>query len=270
MNADVYNALTPENALSNTGSNPATQVTPYLIIDDGIADDRPVVDDDDGGGGSSYIQVGYATANLQSNSSLLGGATTVYFDSTKNTVTVCLQSFVNNVIASNAFASSHTSAEVKSIHYSIVRTESTGANHSYIVGVEDFGFDPEDYGQSRAELLPLFQDILGLLGVPTSTICSVVEDMRGEVNKSTSPNNTSVEIVFPNATGTNFDAIGTGLPIVFQLAKGSDLYEGGSTYTITTKICYRGTIILMNPNAFPMFYTDETSEMTIDIEVTLQ
>lgn len=176
----------------------------------------------------------------------------IYYDSNDKRLALTVQSYCSNV---NTYYSKSGIAgtTIKSLGYKLVRSAST--TNSYIVGTESFDFDTSDFGSS-AVLQPLFEDILSLLGVPTSTILTVFGSLKGTVTQQHNTNNTSVSVSFGITDNADFDKLSTGLPIVFQLGRSS---AGTSQYTCTTDITYRTGLLPTGSQYTTTIYTDGLS-----------
>lgn len=213
----------------------------------------------------SYSLKGTTSANFKTNGfgTVPGTAQTsrVYYDSTDHRVALSVQSYCANV---NAYYSKSGIAgtTVRTLNYQLVRSSST--SNSYIAGTESFDFNTNNFGSS-AILMPLFEDILSLLGVPTSTISTVFSSLKGTVTQQHNTNNTTVTVSFGATDNADFDKLSTGVPIVFQLGRSS---AGTSQYTATTNISYRTGLLPTGSQYTTIIHTDGLSaSKTISVSV---
>lgn len=236
----------------------------------GIVGDTPIIKDD--GGTANYD--GYV---LQIYKSVLGGSgskaqiagTSVYFRNTTNTVAICLHSYCDNV--SSIYESSNTavSTSVSQVSYQLTRDGVEDSGYSYIAGIELFDFPTSNIGKSNSLLLALFEDVLSIFDVPSSTISTIFSSARGKVSIDDSSDTSTVQIVFPVSNRPDFDDLERGLPIVFQLQKGTSLYKGDSPYTVTTEIEYHTIISYPYTTDVYTYSVYSTETIQASIEVTL-
>lgn len=153
---------------------------------------------------------------------------------------------------------------------SVTITLSVGTNTSnstgYIVGVENYDFG-NNYGKANAALEGLFYDILSFLGVPTSTLDVILEDLTGTVQKSSYTNETSVTISSVSDSSIYEEY---GLPITFQLDTSlfESVYVGPTNYIMTSSIKYLSMYLPMFSDVYTYSYTN-TPEAVVDIPYTL-
>lgn len=234
--------------------------------------DKPIVWDDGDAPPTygTYALEMYHSYPLDENTSVTGGGMSVYFSNVYNCVAVSIHSFCDNVASSHLFPDTITGTSVKSISYRLTRGDYTPESYSLIAGVERFGFEQNNFNVLNTPLSPLFEDILGILSVPTSTISAILGNLSGEVSCSEYTDDCTVTIDFGLTSDVDFDASSRGLPVVFQLLKATDSYEGYSLYNISTSITYFTSVVFLNGVGFPVFYTEHVSEMETSIEVTLK
>jgi len=180
----------------------------------------------------------------------------IYWSSNTNRAAVSVQSYTNN-INKQLWTSSVRAAETHIRDVSI-QLSRQGTGTSYIAGMETFAFSNSNFGRN-VTISPLFEDAMGLIGIPSSTISNLLGTLKGNVTRNVYTNNVSVLVTFGLADNARFD---TGeLPIVFQLAK-SGSATGFTTYYGITKITYRTMIIPFTPNSDASFYYTYTSSST--------
>ena len=155
----------------------------------------------------------------------------VYHDASSKRYSIGVVSYTNNVKNYYLSQGNPASVTVYVSHFSIRMKRSTSYAHNYIAGIESFGF--VNFGQSGSALLPLFEDILSYLGVPTSTIMSAFSSAAATVTKSVYTNDITVSFNNMSATqAPKIDSLSCGAPIVFQMgvsSSGSDLYNAITT-----------------------------------------
>lgn len=204
----------------------------------------------------TFTYVGYDFANFHSGANISGYAqrSRGYFNSNTNQFAVTIKSYCDNVddyFADYGFAST----AIKSFAIELVRDSgySTGS-FSYIIGTEKYNFDVGDLGNAVL-IKPLFDDIMSLLGVPTSTISAIFDRLKGSVDEDFHSSDTTVSVSFGLLQSANFDNSGVGVPIVFQLGRNSG-YTGNSSYTFVTSIAYRTTYMPTGSTTAGYIYTD--------------
>lgn len=220
----------------------------------------------------SWLAFKYAYFNPQRDDDIPGYAqrARAYFSSGTNRVAVTLKSYCENLDDYYADTADVNYTVIDSFAIELERDgATTAANHSYIIGTESFDFDVEDYG-TTTQLQPLFEDIMGVLGVPTSTITSIFDELRGNIERDVNADIANVSVSFGATQRANFDNSDTGVPIVFQLGRTqSDEYTGDSAYIFRTSITYK-TVITMEELLFPVtIYTDGyDAEETIELDLS--
>ncbi|MBQ7873340.1 MAG: hypothetical protein IJ360_05150 [Clostridia bacterium] len=214
----------------------------------------------DGGGGGTlnlgengewvYQSSQYAQHSASSYNAL---RSRVYFDSSKNVLMVTLKPFSNstqNYVETLGYDFAGSSLDQFGVE--LVLEDAPYPNYAYIANItkpnEAIQIDGYFEG-TTVSLSPLFEDILGLIGIPTSTISAVLESMNGKINIQESTLFASLDI--EKGLLSNYeelDNISTGLPFRFQLSKGNhNLYEGDTPYTVNT---YARYYVLVQENVF--------------------
>ena len=163
---------------------------------------------------------------------------TAYSSNTQK-VAVAVKSFTDNVNDSYT-NSGQAGTTVSSFGIELERVSTSTTNNSWIVGTESFDFNTDNYNSSAVVAIkPLFEDIMSILEIPTSTINAMLNSLNGSVDRDVNTNKTSVNVSFGWLDGTaNFDDSDIGVPIVFQLDRDPGEYIGPSTYRFTTSITY--------------------------------
>lgn len=191
-----------------------------------------------------------------------------YFNSSTNQFAVTLKSYGDNI--ENYFSSTGIAgATIKEFTIELIRDSnySTGS-YSYIVGTENYDFDVGDYGGGAVLIQPLFEDIMGLLGVPTSTITAIFDGLKGSVDENFHTSDTSVTVSFGLLQNADFDDSGVGVPIVFQLARNQNNYTGNSSYTFVTAITYR-TVYIATGSSTPAYVYIDGYDTSKTVSITL-
>ena len=206
----------------------------------------------------------------------------VYFDKTKNLLMVTVKPFSSKT---QSFAQKNYVDEggydfVQTTLYSLgielVLTDVPGANYAFISNIDkpQATVDINNfYNDANVLLRPLFDDILSLIGVPTSTISAIFNSLRGKVVANDSRLIANIDIRFPLIQLGNpnqVEDLEHGLPIRFQLAKGSSSYIGDTPYTVNTYVVYRVTCqvtpFLSEPQTVFFFITSNaTHEGVLDL-----
>ena len=176
-----------------------------------------------------------------------------YFNADTNQFAVTLKSYGNNI--ENYFSlTGFASATIKEFTIELIRdSDYTTGSYSWIAGTENYDFDVGNYGSGAVLIQPLFEDIMGLLGVPTSTITAIFDGLKGSVEENFHTSDTSVTVSFGLLHGADFDDSGAGVPIVFQLTRNQNNYTGNSSYTFVTAITYR-TVYLATGATSPAYF----------------
>lgn len=226
---------------------------------DEICEDAPVT-----ASSSDFTQISYDFAYFNSSYSISGFAqrARAYYDSTGNRVAITLLSYCSNV---NDYFSSYGTASttVKSFTTMLTRT---GTAYSYISGTESFDFDESNYGSGECYILALFEDILSLLNVPSSTISAILSGLKGSVSRTVASNTASVSVSFSLLQAADFDDSSTGLPIVFQLGYSS---SGRSYYVYQTSLTYR-TVYVASGTTTPVYIYIDAYDASASIGLTVE
>ena len=237
----------------------------------------------DGGGGGSlnlgedgewkYKNVDYAKHGGTSYNAL---KSTVYFNSLKNVMMVTLKPFsgsTQNYVETLGY--DFASSSLCGFGVELALEDADYPNYAYIANItkpdEAIAIDGYFTG-IKVGLSPLFEDILGVIGVPTSTISAVLESMNGKIEIQESTLFASVDIEKDTFSDyEELDNISTGLPFRFQLSKGNhNLYEGDTPYVVNTYAKYYVFVqenVLFSEPAYYFFYIDvlTTHEGTVTL-----
>ncbi len=195
----------------------------------------------------SYTSLGFVTTNFAQGSFPIpetAQKATGFFDKSSNRLAVSIVSYTSNVdkYFKNLLGVG-TLVETTIDSFSIELKRGSSTSNSYIAGIESFDFDIDNNSGKNVSLNALFEDIMGILGVPTSTISAIFDGLKGSVEESHHTDNTKVSVNFDKYQHANFDNSAPGVPIVFQLAKSTSSSTGSSSYTFTTSIRYQ-TVLL--------------------------
>lgn len=148
------------------------------------------------------------------------------------------------------------------------RQDYTDDSYSWIVGIEQYDFPSSSFGKSGELLMPLFNEILGVMGVPSNVISSALSGLTGVVTKENASTDAYyVSCEFSLLEEARFDKIETGLPIVFQLDHNSN-YTGYSDYDSSTEIMYRTYFKPHSANKGTYYYTS-CEDTFIPFQITL-
>lgn len=129
-------------------------------------------------------------------------------------------------------------------------------------------FPSSSFGKSGELLMPLFNEILGVMGVPSNVISSALSGLTGVVTKENASTDAYyVSCEFSLLEEARFDKIETGLPIVFQLDHNSN-YTGYSDYASSTEIMYRTYFKPHSANKGTYYYTS-CEDTFIPFQITL-
>lgn len=269
---DIFHSTTPQDDIANVnGSISVEDISPDGVMPCGFGGDLGNWEDDEPVNHGGYVLEVYKPSYLDNSCTYKSVAMTAYFNSSRNTVALLLDSYTNNVSEyTKGGANITVTTSIASVGYTLTCNESTDSSYSYIAGIEKFAFNDEDVGVPNVYIISLFEDILSLFGVPSSTIGSVLSSSKGEVNIAGFTNERSVNIEFAIGSRPQLERLNNGLPIVFQLAKGTGLYTGNSSYTAKVDISYHVLTTIFS-NGQPVnisTYTDASAESVFT--VTLQ
>ena len=207
------------------------------------------------------------------NSSYNALKSSVYFDYSRNILMVTLTPFS---IATNNYVRSlgHTlvMGRLKSFGVSLSLEDTPAANYAFI----DQIYKPSetnninDYFEgAKVTLLPLFEDILSDLSVPSgiisSAISTILDNAKGRIDTYDDALFAYINIkkaVFSNYN--DLDNISPGLPFRFILSKSvPSTYVGNTPYTVKTYVKYSMlTQLYTNHYSFPLyhfFYIEKTN-----------
>ncbi len=135
-----------------------------------------------------------------------------------------------------------------------------------ILGIDEAELE----NQWNIELSPLFEDIMGLMGVPTSTINAILADISGNVDIKERMDKFTVQVSFALGTSSDLAVAEEPIPIVFALQKASSSnYTGGTQLQATATIKYRTAVLFENPYIWPVIFTTKTQTGCVNFEVTL-
>lgn len=271
---------------SNRSSDIVESIVPNSLVTNEISDSgisnsgistcfiSPEISEDifDGGGGGSlnlgedgewkYKNVDYAKHGGTSYNAL---KSTVYFNSLKNVMMVTLKPFsgsTQNYVETLGY--DFASSSLCGFGVELALEDADYPNYAYIANItkpdEAVAIDGYFTG-IKVGLSPLFEDILGVIGVPTSTISAVLESMNGKIEIQESTLFASVDIEKDTFSDYGeLDNISTGLPFRFQLSKGNhNLYEGDTPYTVNAYATYYVFVqenVLFSEPAYFSFYID--------------
>lgn len=218
---------------------------------------------------SSFSYIGYDYEYFDSGFNISGYSqrSRGYFNSGTNQFAVTLKSYCSNI--ENYFSTAGIAgATIKSFDIELIRNNYTTSSYSWIAGTESYDFNSGNYGAGAVLLKPLFEDIMGILGVPTSTISSIFDGLKGSVEESFHTNDTTVSVSFGLLQDANFDNSSVGVPIVFQLSRNSNNYSGNSSYTFVTSITYR-TVYIATGSSYPAYIYIDGYDTSKTVSVTL-
>lgn len=192
----------------------------------------------------------------------------LYFADDSMRVAVGSKSYCSNV---NSYFASMGGAITTIATHSINLQRGTDENSTLtsIDGIETFDFNVTNYGIDRTALAPLFEDILALLGVPSSTIMAVLDSLTGNVRHFDYSNSESVVFNFGLFDNANYDDSAVGLPIVFQLDV-SPTSNGECTYIYTTEYRYKTVVATSGGESGTVYYTDaDTITKSVDLQILM-
>lgn len=184
------------------------------------ADDISGVVSDDAFKANDFYQIGSDFGNFNGGlggTSGIGQESFVYGNATTGTVMVTLRTHGDRI--DKAFSGAGVSNSfVSRLMIKLNRQDYTDDSYSWIVGIEQYDFPSSSFGKSGELLMPLFNEILGVMGVPSNVISSALSGLTGVVTKENASTDAYyVSCEFSLLEEARFDKIETGLPIVFQL-----------------------------------------------------
>ena len=274
---DLYHiGETEELAMENLNSpNEGISIT---VIKDPIT---PSPGPDAGGGGgisSNYVYKGLDDVYF-SDSRYEGYACTtwIYFDPTLNAVSVSAVPYGNHIndyyveYYEDLPTNKTIVTDIDSIEYTLACTSTTVADGKcHILGIDEPTVaELEEYPE--ISLTPWFEDLMSLLGIPTSTIEAVLASLNGSVEETAGyMNRRTYKVSFGFGSSQELAERETKLPIVYYLAKPSDTYyEGGSKLRASNIIKYRTYISINDSNALPRIFYTITEQTKVEFEVDL-
>lgn len=228
----------------------------------------------------------YKTSSKWESTDYRGVESGVYFDQSRNLLMITLRPFVSETeeyieekyVTNGGYDFSGVSLDSFGVELTLY--DVPAANYAYIAAFDrpSQTNNIQNYfnQNTTVDLNPLFEDILSLIGIPTSTIMSIFEGMSGKI--STSPDgsrlNAYVDITLSSIqTGhpEDLENIYTGLPLQFQLAKGNQsTYQGNTPYTVNTYAKYF-VFVQVNPflsePQYNYFYISKTFNYDGEIDL---
>lgn len=180
-----------------------------------------------------------------------------YFNQKRNTFALAIQTFESTPNAHFAeYANvSGCYTRVYKLGYGLTLTTNEAEdNHAWIAGYEKLPFTNGSTSSLGVLIKAVFEDILSVLGVPTSTINAILNGVKGDfvLNQSLTQNS-EIEIRFGLLTTANFESSEVGIPIVYQLTRNQNGYESASQITIATDVTYL-TMATQTNNQYPVYY----------------
>lgn len=199
-----------------------------------------------------------------------------YFNNGRNALAVCINSYVSDVQDAFDREFDYALSSVSSFEIQITRNSTSDlSTYCWIDSMEHFDFDVDDFNNGNVYIESLFRDAMSLLGVPTSTITSVLGGLMGEVDDisrtgdTTSSNYVGVSVTFPVTQHANFDGSSPGPAIVCQLDRNNNgTYVGNSSFNMSTSLRYRTMVVDYSSDTTNFVYTS-TNDTDRDFTVTL-
>lgn len=218
----------------------------------------------------SFVQVGSDTANFDNLNAGTAQEVVGYFDSITNQFAISIKTHCANLENwANRTSTINANTYVHSFEINLATNTTTPTGHSWIDNVNSFDFGNSNFNTVLAVLVKsLFEDILSLLGVPTSTISTMLDGLKGNVDKNIDGDDATVSVSFGLAQKADFDESSAGIPIVFQLDCVPSTYVGNSSYTFSSNICYRTWWWPSSYNTPEWFYRD-AYEASKTVTITL-
>ncbi len=221
-----------------------TTVITQAIYEELVPERQPVVESSSEATATqtqSFVQVGFDAVTSDTPNAGIAQTVIGYFNSTTNQFAVSIRTYGANLENwANQISMIDAKTTVDSFKIRLAANTTTPTAHSWIDNVNSYDFSESNFGSKVAVLVkPLFEDILSLLGVPTSTISTMFDGLKGKVGDDIKSNEATVSVEFGLSQQADFDASSVGIPIVFQLDCVPSTYVGNSSYTFSSKITYR-------------------------------
>lgn len=261
------NVITPSirSALLDMANNDTSEFSPIVGISPSAVSD-------------SYNKVGSdAYGNFTGGDvSGRGQRARAYFNNGRNTLAVSINSYVSDVQDAFSQEFDYALSSVSSFEIQITRNNTSDlSSYCWIDSMEHFDFDVDDFNNGNVYIESLFHDAMSLLGVPTSTITSVLGGLMGEVDdigrtgNTTSSNYVGVSVTFPLTQHANFDGSDPGPAIVCQLNRNNNgTYVGNSSFNMSTSLRYRTMVVDYTFDTTNFVYTS-TNDTDRDFTITL-
>lgn len=250
-----------------------TTVITQAIYEELVPERQPVVESSSEATATqtrSFVRVGSDTATFDNLNAGTAQAVIGYFDSTTNQFAVSIKTYGGNLENwANQISMIDANTTVDSFEINLAANATTSTAHSWIDNVNSYDFGESNFGTLFAVLVKsLFEDILSLLGVPTSTISTMFDGLKGHVDDDIKSNNATVNVSFGLLQQADFDASSVGIPIVFQLDCVPSTYVGNSSYTFSSNITYR-TWWWPSSNNTPNWFFRDAYEASKTVTITL-
>lgn len=218
---------------------------------------------------SSFALVGSDYANFYNLNAGYAQQVRGYFDSVANQFAVSVKTYGSNLENwANQTSTIDADTNVHSFEIRLISNSTSGGSNSWIDNVHSYDFAESNFGGGAVLIKALFEDILSLLGVPTSTISSMLDGLKGSVDDDIKADEGSVSVSFGLTQSADFDASDVGIPIVFQLDCVPSTYTGNSSYTFASSITYRTWWWPSSSNMPSWFYRD-AYEATDTVTISL-
>lgn len=196
-----------------------------------------------------------------------GQTANVYFDN-NNRIGISVNSYCDTLESHLQESKIIPSSYVNTVYIGLERNATDTANYSWIAGIEKF----DTYGAGSKSVLlklkPIFTDICSLIGIPTSTLDSLLDDLSGSVTVKNTTDDCSVTFEFTKSQNVNFDS--SGPVVAFQLDRKYDgTYTGSSSYTVVTQVRYVTKLFHTQNKTIRHVYSD-ANDINRTIWVTLK
>lgn len=213
---------------------------------------------DGGGGGGATLDIvtDVCTWKFQNRSTKYFGEVAypalqsrVYFDDSRNILMITLRTYTENCNKyTDTLLYDYAPASLQSFSVELQLSDVQASNYAYIANIDKTlpkAISPNTYfNNSNSYIKAFFEDALSCIGIPTSTLSTLLDDAFGTIKGSVSTYderlmaNIKVDGLSGFSTDKySLDQITTGLPFRIQLGKNNN-YEGDTPYTVTVSVRY--------------------------------
>lgn len=196
--------------------------------------------------------------------------TRVYFEESKNVLMITVRPYSQSIIDYyKSIGYTSVTLNLSSLKVDLTMNNTTGDKYAYIAAID---FPKVTGNEYNVVLLNLLRATVIELGVSSTLVDTVLENMKVNISTERYATQSYIEIEKGILSTKELDDLGqisTGIPMKFQLSKGSDAYVGDTPYTVKATAKY--SIIAVSTDSslsaiFPYISYNTTHEGTVTLQ----